>query len=135
MGNIKSKAVAAVLTSISPVEDGRGVWVLGWAVREIAQKLPALEKLVVLQGWVKDALSTDEQYVKCPHRGMFRMLGTGVGKGRLVNLVVTQGPGTEVHLFVREGSRRGKHGHRLENEIQSKGCEWNLDVFRVSGTI
>lgn len=63
------------------------------------------------------------------------MLGMGVGKGRLVNLVVTQGPGTEVHLLVREGSRRGKHGHRLENETQSKGCEWNPDVFRVFRTI
>lgn len=63
------------------------------------------------------------------------MLGMGVGKGRLVNLVVKQEPGTEVHLLVREGSRRGKHGHRLKNETQSKDCEWNPVVFRISRKI
>lgn len=51
------------------------------------------------------------------------MLGMGVRKCRLVNAVVTQGPGTEVHLL--EDPRKGKHGQRLENETQSKGCEWN----------
>ena len=67
------------------------------------------------------------------------MLGTGVGKSRGLNLVelrntsANTGPGTEVHLLVREGSgRRGQHGQRLESTTQRKACSWTPEVFRAS---
>lgn len=47
--------------------------VLGWAVRETAKKLPGPGEAggpARVVGQVRDTLSTDEQHVKCPHRGM-----------------------------------------------------------------
>lgn len=70
------------------------------------------------------------------------MLGTGADKSSLGNWAEPRHSGTRP----RRGNRGlvlkfcylsekvpegGKHGNRLENETQSKACDWNPEVFRI----